>query len=186
MAANGDRKPRSMPRGKSVSIIVALILSQPTRVLPPIFSDRASISATTSSIDQRRLSIRAAIAGETRSVLWMRTKLYQSAYSATMYSRFCSFLLKPFVGRVNRRIAETLRIVMSLIIGAIPIAVVGLILRKATQLRHAASWPSTRARIIKSEPRPVHRCRNGVTQVVSVPDIQYEFSLGDRVIRGRE
>ena len=73
---------------------------------------------------------------------------------------------------------------MSLIIGAIPIAVVGLILRKATQLRHAASWPSTRARIIKSEPRPVHRCRNGVTQVVSVPDIQYEFSLGDRVIRG--
>ena len=58
---------------------------------------------------------------------------------------------------------------MSLIIGAIPIAVVGLILRKATQLRHAPSWPSTRARIIKSEPRPVHRCRNGVTQVVSVP-----------------
>src|SRR3981189_5832 len=57
---------------------------------------------------QRRLSIRAAIAGETRSVLWMRTKLYQSAYSATMYSWFCSFLLKPFVSRVNRRIAETL------------------------------------------------------------------------------
>jgi hypothetical protein len=58
---------------------------------------------------------------------------------------------------------------MSLIIGAIPIAVVGLILRKATRLRHAASWPSTRARIIKSEPRPVHQRRNGVTQVVSVP-----------------
>jgi hypothetical protein len=75
-------------------------------------------------------------------------------------------------------------IVMSLIIGAIPIAVVGLILRKATRLRHPASWPSTRARIIKSEPRPAPQRRSGVTQVVSVPDIQYEVSLGDRVIRG--
>ena len=46
--------------------------------------------------------------GEVRSVLWMRTKLYQMAYSATMYSWFCSFLLKAFVSRVNRRIAETL------------------------------------------------------------------------------
>src|SRR5205823_6721307 len=43
-------------------------------------------SATTSSIDQSRLSIPAAIAGEVRSVLWMRTNLYQSAYSVTMYS----------------------------------------------------------------------------------------------------
>jgi hypothetical protein len=101
-----------------------------------------------------------------------------------MYSWFCSFLLKPFVGRVNRRIAETLLYRDVADHRAIPIAVVGLILRKATQLRHAASWPSTRARIIKSEPRPAHQRRNGVTQVVSVPDIQHEVSLGDRVIRG--
>ena len=41
-----------------------------------IFADRASISATTSSIDHNRLSIPAAIAGEVRSVLWIRTKDY--------------------------------------------------------------------------------------------------------------
>ena len=55
-------------------------------MLPLTFADPASISATTSSIDHSRLSIPAAIAGEVRSVLWMRTKLYQRAYSATMYS----------------------------------------------------------------------------------------------------
>jgi hypothetical protein len=48
-------------------------------VSPLIFADRASTSATTSSIDHSRLSIPAAIAGEVRSVLWMRTKLYQRA-----------------------------------------------------------------------------------------------------------
>src|SRR5258708_986776 len=44
--------------GGERACLSSLLLSspQPTRVLPPIFSDRASISATTSSIDQRRLS----------------------------------------------------------------------------------------------------------------------------------
>jgi len=76
-------------------------------------------------------------------------------------------------------------IVMSLIIIAIPIVIAGLILRKATQLRYAASWPSTRARIVKSAPRTVHRRHAGeVSQVTNVPDIEYEFSLGDRRVRG--
>ena len=47
-------------------------------------------------------------------------------------------------------------IVISLMIMAIPILLAGVILRKTTQLRHAAGWPSTRARIIKSRPRAVH------------------------------
>lgn len=47
----------------------------------------------------------AAIAGEVRSVLRMRTKLYQSAYSATMCAWFSSFFEKALVRRVNRRIA---------------------------------------------------------------------------------
>jgi hypothetical protein len=75
-------------------------------------------------------------------------------------------------------------IVISLMIMAIPILLAGVILRKTTQLRHAAGWPSTRARIIKSRPRAVHQHRGDVTQVVNVPDVEYEFSLGDRVIRG--
>jgi hypothetical protein len=76
-------------------------------------------------------------------------------------------------------------IVISLMIMAIPILLAGVILRKTTQLRHAAGWPSTRARIIKSRPRAVHQRRSGeVTQIVNVPDVEYEFSLGDRVIRG--
>jgi hypothetical protein len=78
-------------------------------------------------------------------------------------------------------------IAMSLTIVAIPTLIAGLILRKTTQLRHAASWPSTRARILKSAPRAVHRRRTGeVTQVTNIPDIEYEFSLGDRTVRGTQ
>jgi hypothetical protein len=58
--------------------------AQPTSNVPARIASRRSIIATTSSIDQSRVSISAAIAGVTRSVLWMRTKLYQSALSATM------------------------------------------------------------------------------------------------------
>jgi hypothetical protein len=48
-----------------------------------------------------------------------------------------------------------------------------------------AGWPSTRARIIKSETRAEYRHRAGeATQVVNVPHVEYEFRLGDRVIRG--
>src|SRR5207237_9304824 len=73
----------------------------------------------------------------------------------------------------------------SLMIIAIPILIAGVILRKTIQLRDAASWPSTRARIVKSQTRAVHQRHAGeVTQVTNVPDIEYEFSLGDRIIRG--
>ena len=76
-------------------------------------------------------------------------------------------------------------IVMPLFIMAIPIGIAGLIVRKAAQLRYAARWPSTRARIVKSQTRAEHRRRAGeVTQVKNFPTIEYEFSLGDRVIRG--
>src|SRR6266446_3145006 len=70
----------------------------------------SSISATTSSIDHSRLSIPAAIAGEVRSVLWTRTKLYQRAYSATVCAWFSSFLLNALVSRVNRRMLIQLRL----------------------------------------------------------------------------
>ena len=43
-------------------------------------------------------------------------------------------------------------VVMLLIIAAIPILIAGLILRKAAQLRDAASWPSTRARCANGTP----------------------------------
>src|SRR5712691_7054092 len=76
-------------------------------------------------------------------------------------------------------------IVVSLMIMAIPILIVGVILWKTIEVRAAAGWPSTRARIIKSTLRALHRRRAGeVSRVVNVPDIEYEFSLGDRVIRG--
>jgi hypothetical protein len=47
--------------------------------LPLTFADQVSISAATFSIDHSRPLIPAAIAGEVRSVLWMRTKFYQRA-----------------------------------------------------------------------------------------------------------
>ncbi|TMK12906.1 MAG: DUF3592 domain-containing protein, partial [Alphaproteobacteria bacterium] len=76
-------------------------------------------------------------------------------------------------------------IVIGLMIMAIPILIAGIILWKTTQLRHAASWPSTRAHIVKSQTRAVHRRSGGeVTQVMTAPDIEYEFRLGDRVVRG--
>jgi hypothetical protein len=40
---------------------------------------RRPISATAAAMDQGRASILAAIAGDIRSVLWMRTKFYQGA-----------------------------------------------------------------------------------------------------------
>jgi hypothetical protein len=42
-------------------------------------ASRPSIIATTSSVDRRRVSVLAAIAGGIRGVLWTRTKLHQSA-----------------------------------------------------------------------------------------------------------
>lgn len=78
-----------------------------------------------------------------------------------------------------------IEIVVGLMIMAIPILIAGVILWKTTQLRHAASWLSTHARIVRSQPRTEHRRRGGeATQIVTVPDIEYEFRLGDRVVRG--
>lgn len=76
-------------------------------------------------------------------------------------------------------------VVMALFFMAIPAGIAGLILWKTMELRHAAAWPSATARITRSKLRAQHH-RHGqdVTQVRNVPDIEYEFSLGDRVIRG--
>jgi hypothetical protein len=52
---------------------------QPTNNVPVRIASRRSIEATTSSIDQRRASILAAIAGDMRRVLRTRPKLYQKA-----------------------------------------------------------------------------------------------------------
>jgi hypothetical protein len=76
-------------------------------------------------------------------------------------------------------------IIMALFFMAIPVLIAGIIVWKALQLRQAASWPSTRARIIKSKIRAQHhRHAVDVTKVANVADIEYEFRLGDRVFRG--
>ena len=76
-------------------------------------------------------------------------------------------------------------IIMALFFMAIPALIAGIIVWKAMQLRQAASWPSTRARIIKSKIRAQHhRHAADVTQVANTADIEYEFRLGDRVFRG--
>jgi hypothetical protein len=77
-------------------------------------------------------------------------------------------------------------VVAALFFMAIPGFISGLILWKVSELRHAAAWPSTRAKITKSEMRADHHRHSGdVTTVKNVPDIEYEFTLGDRVIRGK-
>ncbi len=74
---------------------------------------------------------------------------------------------------------------MALFFMAIPGSIAGVILWKTSELRHAASWPMTSARITKSALRAQHHRHSGdVTEVKNVPDIEYEFTLGDRVIKG--
>jgi hypothetical protein len=75
-------------------------------------------------------------------------------------------------------------VVMALFFMAIPGSIAGLILWKTSELRHAASWPSTSARITRSGLRAQHRHSGDVTDVKNVPDVEYEFTLGDRVIKG--
>ena len=76
-------------------------------------------------------------------------------------------------------------VIMALFAMAIPVLIAGIILWKAMQLRQAARWPSTRARIIKSKLRAQHHRHSAdVTQVANAADIEYEFSLGGRVYRG--
>jgi hypothetical protein len=76
-------------------------------------------------------------------------------------------------------------IFMALFFMAIPGAITARILGRTGELRHAANWPSTRARITKSAVRLEHRSgARDVTEVKNLPDIEYEFTLGDRVIKG--
>jgi hypothetical protein len=76
-------------------------------------------------------------------------------------------------------------VVMALFFMAIPGSIAGVILWKVSELRHAATWPSTRAKITKSEMRAEHHRHSGdVTQVRNLPHVEYEFALGDRVIKG--
>ena len=64
-------------------------------------------------------------------------------------------------------------IIMALFFMAIPVLIAGIIVWKAMQLRQAASWPSTRARIIKSKIRAQHhRHAADVTQVANTADIE--------------
>jgi hypothetical protein len=97
-------------------------------------------------------------------------------------------LWAPIAGAVVLALAPLLlpgQIFVALLIVAMPVLIACLILRKTMQLRETAGWPSTRARIVKSEIRAEHRRHAGdVTQVVNVPHVEYEFRLGDRVIRG--
>lgn len=76
-------------------------------------------------------------------------------------------------------------LVMGLFFMAMPSFLAGLILWKVGELRHALTWPSTRARITKSSLRADHHRHSGdVTKVRNVPHVEYEFTLGDRVIKG--
>ncbi|HXO01176.1 MAG TPA: hypothetical protein VN900_03920 [Stellaceae bacterium] len=58
--------------------------AQPTGNVPARIASRRPFGATAASIERSRASIQAAIAGGMRSVLRIRTKLYQSAGSATV------------------------------------------------------------------------------------------------------
>jgi hypothetical protein len=76
-------------------------------------------------------------------------------------------------------------VIMALFFMAIPVSLAGVILWKGIQVHHAAAWPSTRGRIVKSTLRAQHRRHQGdVTQASNVADVEYEFTLGNRVFRG--
>jgi hypothetical protein len=76
-------------------------------------------------------------------------------------------------------------IIMALFFMAIPVGIAGVVLWKGIEVRHAAAWPSTRGRIVRSRLGVQrHRPAAGVTAVKNVADVEYEFTLGDRVIRG--
>ncbi len=60
-------------------------------------------AATRSLIDHSLDSTPAAIAGEHRKLLWIRTRLYQAICRETAALRFSIFFEKPFVNLVNRR-----------------------------------------------------------------------------------
>ena len=76
-------------------------------------------------------------------------------------------------------------LIMALFFMALPVSLAGVILWKGTQVRHAAAWPSTRGRIVRSTLRAQHhRQQADVTKVNNVADVEYEYTLGDRAFRG--
>jgi hypothetical protein len=76
-------------------------------------------------------------------------------------------------------------VIMALFFMALPVMLAGVVLWKGIQVHHAAAWPSTRGRIVKSTLRAQHhRHQADVTQVSNVADVEYEFILGNRVFRG--
>jgi hypothetical protein len=76
-------------------------------------------------------------------------------------------------------------VILGLMGMAIPCLISGLIVYRMERVRQAAHWPSTRARITRSELSADHRGRmDDVTTVVNVPAVEYEFTLGGRTIRG--
>ena len=76
-------------------------------------------------------------------------------------------------------------VIMALFFMALPVSIAGVILWKGTQVHHAAAWPSTRGRIVRSTLRAQHhRQQAAVTKVSNVADVEYEYTLGDRVFRG--
>ena len=71
------------------------------------------------------------------------------------------------------------------LIMALPGLISGLILYKTLKLRQAATWPSTRAQITKSQLQAErHRSIDDVTRVVNVPMVEYQFKLGGHTFRG--
>jgi Protein of unknown function (DUF3592) len=76
-------------------------------------------------------------------------------------------------------------VIMALFFMVLPVSVAGVILWRGTRVRHAAAWPSTRGRIVRSTLRAQHhRQQAAVTKVSNVADVEYEYTLGDRVFRG--
>ena len=76
-------------------------------------------------------------------------------------------------------------VIMALFFMALPVSIAGVILWKGTQVHHAAAWPSTRGRIVRSTLRAQrHRMPADVTKVSNAADVEYEYTLGDRVFRG--
>src|SRR5579864_7747853 len=76
-------------------------------------------------------------------------------------------------------------VTLTLLIMMIPASIAAVVLWKAIETRQAAAWPSTRASITVSELRAErHRGSEEGTQVRNRAHVEYEFTLGDRVIRG--
>ena len=71
-------------------------------------------------------------------------------------------------------------IIMALFFMAIPVLIAGMILWKGTQLRQAASWPSTRARIVKSKicARSITASGGSDARSDNTADVEYEFTPG--------